>query len=349
MIGAMIRRVLGRPESRSSYADLVLNQVEAAATSGGVIAAADGGVQQAAGAISRMLSLATVDAPADLILTPHTLAAIAFDLVRSGESLWLLDVSKTGRIELLRASVATVFGGPRRENWIYSLNISGPTVTSNVKALASEVLHVRVNAGPERPWQGVSPLGQASATGRLARALTSSLGDEAATAVATVIAVASGTSQASSNFIENAISTIGSRRLAFPETQFGTPVARTSAPQTDWIPRHIRPEPDENAVKLYGAIQMQIAAVCGLPAVLANPAAAGPAQREGFRQLLVGTVKPLARLLEEEISRVLERPIKLRHHEAAAVDAAARARAARGLVESQVVTADQALVLVGWD
>ena len=348
MIGALVRRVLRLPEVRASYADLVLQQVEAAATSGGLLAAADAGVQQAGGAISRMLSLATVDGPAAAVLTPHVLGAIAFDLVRRGESVWLVSVEPDGQIELLRASVVTVFGGPRRTDWVYSANIAGPTSTTTVRALASEVVHIRVNAPPERPWRGVSPLGHAHATGRLAQRLTGALGDEAGTAVATVIAVSQGTSAATAQAFDHVLSTVSGRRLAFPETQAaGSGASRGSAPQTDWIPRHIQPAPDENAVKLYALVQQQIANLCGLPFALANPDAAGPAQREGFRQLLVGSVLPTAALIQEEVGRVLEVPVVLHHHAAGAADVGTRARAFSLLTDAQVDT-ERALALVGW-
>ena len=344
-----MRRVLRLPEVRAAYSELVLQQVEAAATSGGMLAAADAGVQQAAGAVSRMLTLATVDGPAAAaVLTPHVLGAMAFDLVRRGESVWLVSVTERGQVELLRASVVTVFGGPRRTDWVYSANIAGPTSTTTVRALASEVIHVRVNAPPERPWRGVSPLGHAHATGRLSQRLTASLGDEAGTAVATVIAVAQGTSAATAQAFDHVLSTVSGRRLAFPESQnAGGGASRGSAPQTDWIPRHIQPAPDESAVTLYNLVQMQVANLCGLPFALANPDAAGPAQREGFRQLLVGSVLPMAALIQEDVGRVLEVPVVLHHHAAGAADVGTRARAFSLLRDAQVATA-RALSLVGW-
>lgn len=345
---AAIRRALGL-ETRSSYSDLVLQQVTAQATTGGMQAAAEAGVQMAAGAIARMMALASVDGPAGAVLTPHVLSEVAFDLVRRGESVWKLDSDGSGRMELLRASVATVFGSPRRRDWTYHLTISGPTDTLTIPALAAEVVHVRVNAAPERRWRGVSPLGQASATGLMAQRLSASLGDELATAVVTILSQPQGQSEKNSKTLAATLADPGMRRLSLPETTMGGGGAgRASAPQSDWLPRKIQPQPHVETVKLYEVIQLEVAAVCGLPLALANPDAAGPAQREGWRQLLVGTVAPLGRLLEEEAARVLEEPVKLHHHEAAAVDAASRARAAKSIVEAQLGTKDEALRLVGW-
>ena len=61
----------------------------------------------------------------------------------------------------------------------------------------------------------------------------------------------------------------------------------------------------------------------------------------------MSTVQPLAALLEAEVSRVLERPVVLRHHRLAAADVASRARAVHVLVESGVDVGD-ARELVGW-
>lgn len=61
----------------------------------------------------------------------------------------------------------------------------------------------------------------------------------------------------------------------------------------------------------------------------------------------MATVVPLARILEVEATRVLERPVVLQHHELAAADVAGRARAVGTLVENGV-DRERALTLVGW-
>ena len=83
-------------------------------------------------------------------------------------------------------------------------------------------------------------------------------------------------------------------------------------------------------------------------AVAAGSAAAGPSQREAWRQLLAGTVEPLARLIEAEVSRVLESSVSLRFDKLAGVDAAGRARAVHVLAQAGVPQ-DDALAMVGWD
>ena len=59
------------------------------------------------------------------------------------------------------------------------------------------------------------------------------------------------------------------------------------------------------------------------------------------------TVLPLGRLLEAEVSRVLERPVHLTHNQLASADVASKARAFKALVENEIER-DRALELVGW-
>ena len=92
-----------------------------------------------------------------------------------------------------------------------------------------------------------------------------------------------------------------------------------------------------------------VLACCGVPPALApGAAAAGPAMREAQRAFLTATVQPLGALLEAEVSRVLERPVRIRFHKLAAADVAARARGVHVLTQAGV-DRDRALALVGWE
>ena len=81
-----------------------------------------GGLQCAASAIARAFAAAGVEGD-DGLLDPTTLYAMGFDLVREGQSLWLLDVG-TGRPRLSRASTGSdVYeGAADRESWTYRLD-----------------------------------------------------------------------------------------------------------------------------------------------------------------------------------------------------------------------------------
>ena len=99
---------------------------------------------------------------------------------------------------------------------------------------------------------------------------------------------------------------------------------------------------------LYAHLFSEVAEVCGVPGALVNPASAGPSAREAFRRLTVGTCEPYCRLIESELSRVLERPVVIKLRRLGGVDAAGRARALHVLVEAGFKK-EEASDLLGWD
>ena len=279
-----------RPEVRgeAGYTETRLLEQFTRAISGNVRHGALGGLQCAASAIARAFAAAEVEGD-DGLLDPTTLYSMAFDLVREGQSLWLLDAS-TGRLRLSRASTGSdVYqGSAEHESWTYRLTLPGPSITTTVRASAEQVVHIR-----------------------------------------------------------HAIKT--GLRLALPETvAAGGGSGRASAPLTDWKPYRLGPEYMAGGVELHALTLQETAGVCGLPAPMVPGAdAAGPAAREAFRQFVALTVQPLGRILEAEVSRVLERPVRLTHHELASADVASRARAFKVLIENDIEQ-DRALALVGW-
>ena len=346
----MIELGIGRPavEVRSGGDDALL-----AALLGGVGAsvatAAQSGVQTAAGIVARALAGADATGDGGLLDAP-TLEGIGTDLVRAGQAL-LLYRDGAGGPRLLRAGAveSTVLGSGDPASWRYSLSIGGPSSAEVVSVGAAEVVHVRWNADSYRPWRGIAPLARAAQTGLLAHLLTQALGEEAATAVATLLPVPEGSTKIEDN-MRAALGNPGNRRVVFPPTTHGGwGAGRGSAPQRDWIGSKTGPEILPGNVELAKLVEQQVLAACGVPAPLAaGSAAAGPSQREAWRQLLAGTVEPLARLIEAEVSRVLEAPVSLRFDKLAGVDAAGRARAVHVLATAGVPR-DDALQMVGWD
>ena len=138
-------------------------------------------------------------------------------------------------------------------------------------------------------------------------------------------------------------------RVAFPETTAaGGGAGRSSAPLRDWAATRLGYEADTPAGTLYAHLFSECAECCGVPAALVNPASAGPAAREAWRRLTVGTLEPYARLIEAELSRVLETGVVLKLRRLGGVDAAGRARALHVLTEAGF-DKDEAADLLGWD
>ena len=338
-----------QPEVRgeSSFTETRLLEQFTRAISGNVRHGALGGLQCAASAIARAFAAAGVDGD-DGLLDPGTLYQMGFDLVREGQSLWLLDAS-TGRLRLSRASTGSdVYeGSADRESWVYRLTLPGPSVTTTVRARGDQVIHIRQNSDPTCPWRGRSGLEVAQSSGGLASTLVHALTAEGEVPVSRIIPQPQGDSQSTANSIRNAITT--GLRLALPETvAAGGGSGRASAPLTDWKPYRLGPDYMAGGVDLHALALQEVAGVCGLPAAMVPGAAsAGPALRESFRQFVQLVILPLGRILEAEVSRVLERDIRLRHDELASADVASRARAYKSLVENGVAK-DRALALVGW-
>ena len=96
-----------RPEVRgeSSFTESRLLEQFTRAISSNVRHGALGGLQCAASAVARAFAAAEVSGD-DGLLDPSTLYEMGFDLVREGQSLWLLD-GGTGRLRLSRASTGS--------------------------------------------------------------------------------------------------------------------------------------------------------------------------------------------------------------------------------------------------
>ena len=336
-----------QPEVRGYTETQLLDQFTRA-IAGNVRHGALGGLQCAAGAVARAFAAAEVDGDADGLLDPTTLYQMGFDLVREGQSLWLLDVG-TGRLRLSRASTGTdVYqGAAAADSWTYQITMSGPSITTTVRASADQVIHIRQNSDPTCPWRGRSGLAVAQSSGGLAATLVRGLTAEGEVPSLRIIPQPFGQSQPAADSIRAAVST--GLRLALPETTAsGGGAGRSSAPLTDWKSYTIQPEYLAAGVQLHALALQKTAGVCGLPApMVPGSAAAGPAHREAFRQFVAATVIPFGRILEAEVSRVLERPVRLMHHQLASADVAARARAFKALVENDI-DRDRALALVGW-
>ena len=336
-----------QPEVRG-YTETALLDQFTRAIAGNVRHGSLGGLQCAAGAVARSFASAEVDGDAEGLLDPTTLYQMGYDLVSEGQTVWLLEAG-SGRLRLSRASTGTdVYqGSSAPDTWIYRLTMPGPSITHTVRASADQVIHIRQNSDPTCPWRGRSGLAVAQASGGLAASLVHALTAEGEVPSLRIIPQPFGQSQPAADSIRAAVNT--GLRLALPETTAsGGGAGRSSAPLTDWKSYTIQPEYMAAGVDLHALALQETAGVCGLPApMVPGSAAAGPAHREAFRQFVALTVQPLGRILEAEVSRVLERPVRLTHNQLASADVASRARAFKALVENDI-DRDRALALVGW-
>ena len=139
-------------------------------------------------------------------------------------------------------------------------------------------------------------------------------------------------------------------RVLLPETTRGSYGDRDAkAPRRDFEPVRLGADPPQALVQLRQHVEASILAVYGVPASLGPMGVNdGTAMRESIRRFWTTTITPLASLIAEELSRVLEQPVKLDFGQAGGLtDVAARARAVKALVEVGIDKAD-AMRRVGW-
>ena len=97
-------------------------------------------------------------------------------------------------------------------------------------------------------------------------------------------------------------------------------------------PRRLGANPPATLGALRSAVESCVLGVLGIPASLQAANADGTAQRESYRRWLHGSVQPLARLVEHELSSKLDTDARLSFRRLEAGDVAGRARAWRGFV-----------------
>ena len=258
------------PWSRSQrnsggFTDSLVADAVAQATGVAVSAGITGGLQVAAGLVSRSLSAATVDGDMGL-LTPHVLASMGFDMVRHGQSLWRFGVDDDGRPRLTRAYASSdpvVTGGPEPESWVYALTVPGPTATRTEWVGADTVLHVRINESSYLPWRGQAPLSIAALTGRLAGELESALAREARVPNKRLITAPGGLTDPQKEAIRGRIENF-TRSVEFPETtNKGFGAGPGNAPQADWVPRRLGHEYGTADPQVYSIAMQTVLGCCG--------------------------------------------------------------------------------------
>ena len=213
------------------------------------------------------------------------------------------------------------------------------------------MIHIRQNSDPTCPWRGRSGLEVAQSSGGLASTLVHALTAEGEIPITRIVPQPQGDSQNTANSIRAGHHRTG-LRLALPET--------TASGGSRRGPVECAPDRLET-VSAWPGLHGGLASTYTRWRYKRPPPCVACRRRwcqeqtppgQPFGRVSVNssqlTVQPLGRILEAEVSRVLERdgasPL---HHQLASADVAARARALKALIENDI-DADRALALVGW-
>ncbi len=347
MIGLGVSSGPDRIEHRSSYESLIVGAMEDQAVGLGVLRPLVlGAVEVAAGAYARGFASAEVGGPTgiSLAVTPITLSSIARGLIRRGESRHLLDVDRAGRLALREVASWNVEGGPDPSTWRYRVSVAGPSSTSTRTVPAAGVVHCRYSTDPSRPWAGRSALSWAAETGRLAAALERALGDEAAGPRGHLIPVpvdgGDGGDDDPLAELKRDIRGLAGKAALVETTSAGWSEGRAASPRRDWDPVRLGANPPQSLIELRTAVETTVLGLLGVPPVLAMSQGDGTSQRESYRRWLHGSVEPLGRIVEAELSEKLEADVTLSFRRLEAGDVAGRARAWRSLVGKEATMPD---------
>ena len=102
--------------------------------------------KRAAGLWARGFASAELDPPI-AVISPSVLASIGRSLVRTGQSVWAIDVRR-GEITLTPAGSWDVAGGADPASWQYRLDMFGPSGNETRVYPASSVLTFQICGGP---------------------------------------------------------------------------------------------------------------------------------------------------------------------------------------------------------
>ena len=271
-------------------------------------------------------------------ISPELLGQMARALIRTGDCLHLIDLDTAGGFTLRPVSTWEIRGGPRPETWVYRATIASPSGETTTVRAADGVVHLRYGYDPRRPWRGLGPLQWAVATGAIAGNTELRLGEETGASVGAFLPVPRGPADPDDDTdpmaaIRGDIENAKGKGLLVETTSGGWQEGQAAAPASDWKPQRFGGNPPESVVTLRSDVAQAVLAACGIPAgLVVNAGNSG--SREAWRQFLFGSVGPLARIMEAELSAKLGVAIRLRFDELRASDLAGRARAFQSLVAS---------------
>ena len=267
-------------------------------------------------------------------LSPGCMALIARNLIRRGEDVHQIMVER-GEVRLQPIGSWDVRGGPRESNWWYRCDRFGPSGNLTELVPAAAVLHCRYAIDSARSWYGISPLGWARATGRLAANLETRLGEEISGPVGHVIPVPSDGGDGSGDdplgSLKSDLAGARGRTILAETVAAAWGEGRQAAPQADWKPQRFGANPPATLPSLRTEAAMSVLAACQVPAGLFDTSD-GTAQRESWRRWAMGPLAGLAKIVEAELAAKLDQPVRLDFSGLWAHDLAGRASSFKGMV-----------------
>ena len=339
-----------RRDSGGAFADAVVRMIEAQAAGSAADASSTAAVEAVSGALSRALAGATVEGPewAAETVNASVRAQIGRDLVRKGQSLHVIRLDRAGRVRLVPAASWHWEGSHDPADWTVRATAYGPSTSTTWHLPAAAVVFVAWGATAGAPYTGVSPVTWAHTTARLQAEAERSLADEAAGPLAQLLAIPTDGGDGGDDdplaAMKADVAAARGKALLVETTAAGWGEGTSAAPRRDWQASRLGPSPPDGLAKVADSAFARVLAACGASPALWDDSD-GTAKREALRQWFLGTVRPLAVLVGEELTAKLDAPVRLAF-DLYNVDLAGRAQAFQKLVAGGVPVQD-ALVTAG--
>ena len=339
-----------RRDSGGDFSDAVVRLIEAQAAGTAADASSTAAVEAASGALSRAFAAAEVvgEPWVKETVSPGVLGQVGRDLIRSGDSMHVIRVGADGMPRLIPCSSWHWEGSHDPSSWTVRATAYGPSTSTTWNVPASAVVFVRWGGTPGQPYIGTGPLSWAHTTARLQSEVERSLADEAGGPLAQLLAIPHDGGDDSDTdplkMLRADIAKAQGKALLVETTAAAWGDGKSAAPQKDWTANRLGPNPPESMATIRKDAFEAVLAACGTPPSLFTDAD-GTSQREALRRWHLGTVLPLARLVEHELSMKLETPVELKF-DSYALDMVSRATVVAKLAQAGV-NMQTALAAVG--
>ena len=353
-----------QPEKRQSgggYTDAVVAAIEAQASAKVADASSTAAIEAAAGALSRAFMGCEVDGPSWVqdAVSPTWLAQVGRSLIREGASLSVMVMGGDGMVELVPAAFWNFENldpgateGERELTWQARVSTYGPSTSYTRLVSRERLVFVRWGTSPGTRYRGQGPTSWAHTTARLQGEAERSLADEAAGPLAQLLVAPEGVDTDSDDdtdpwaAVRVALAAARGGSVLLETVSTGGGDGPAAAPRRDWEPRRLGPAPPDAMIAVAQAAFSRMLAACGVPPALYDPAAPATALKEGTRLWHMGTVVPLARLVEHELSMRLDAKVRLRF-DSYPRDQMARSTVFSKLMGAEGMTVDKALAIAG--
>lgn len=341
----MIRRLFQKSEQRNQpYSDALVSAIQAAAAGSVSDIRQSAALEIAASTISKSFASLQVE-PMNMrteCLTPSVLGLIGRELIRKGESLFLIDTMDG--LRLIPVASFDVRGEYRETTWMYRVDVFGPSSNTTKLIMGDGVVHCRYSCDIARPWLGVSPLGWSRQTADIHAEGETALLDESKSPRGTLIPISKDGGSDTLDKLKTGLKALrGSVGFVPSQNIIGDGQGLV---RKEYELKRLGFNAPATMIDLHSQTSLAVLAACGIPIELVSKAD-GTGMRESWRRFLFSTINPLVKIVQAELRTKLEVPdLQLKTDELFASDLAGRARAFGSMVQGGIAV-NEAAALCG--